>query len=72
MQILNVLDNLLQACRDGEAAAVRALPEEQVEVRDPVSKTGGEIALAHGQLIVVAKHSKIQLVIDNHKAVTSF
>ena len=72
MQILNILDNLFQPRRDGKAAAVGTLAEEQVEVGNPVAVTGGEIALTHGQLVEIAKHREIQFVVDNHILVTSF
>ena len=72
MQLLHILDDLLQPCRNGKAAAVGALAEEQVKIGNPVAVARGEIALAHGQLVVVAKHGEIQFVVDNHRLVTSF
>ena len=72
VQILNILNNLLQTCRNGEAAAVGTFPEEQVKVGNAVTVACGKIALAHGQLIVVAEHGEIQFIVDNHCVVTSF
>ena len=66
VQVLNILDDLLQTCRNGKSAAIGALPEEQVKIGNTVAVTGGKITLTHGQLIIVTQHGEIQLVIDNH------
>ena len=72
MQILDILDNLLQTCRDGEAAAVGTAAEKQVKIGNPVAVAGGKIALTHGQLIEIAEHGQIQFVVDHHRYITSF
>ena len=54
-QILNVVDDLLQACGDSKAAAVRYVPEEDVEVADLLVHSGLEVAVAHGELVKVAE-----------------
>ena len=54
-QILNIVDDLLQACGDSKAAAVRYVPEEDVEVADLLVHSGLEVAVAHGELVKVAE-----------------
>ena len=62
VQLLNVLHHLLQACRNGKAAAIWNIPEENVKIGDLLAKALFEIAVAHGQLIKIAEHGKIALV----------
>ena len=59
MQVLDILDRLLQTRRDGKAALVRHLAEEQIEIGDLVLHAAAEVAVCHGQLIKVAEHGKI-------------
>jgi hypothetical protein len=66
MQVLNILDDLLQTCGNGEAAAIRTATEEQIKISNPVIITGGEITLGHGQLVKITEHGQIQFLVDNH------
>ena len=66
VQVLDVVDELLQSRRDGEAAAVRHLPEKYVEIHDAILVAGLEIPVAHGQLVEIAKHSHVQLFLCFH------
>ena len=66
MQVLHILDDLLQTCGNGESAPVRTLAEEHIKIGDAVLIAVCEIALAHGQLIEIAQHGQIQLVVYNH------
>ena len=66
MQLLNILDDLLQTGRNGEPAPVRATAEKQVKIGYAVGITVGEVPRAHGQLVKIAEHRQIQLVVDNH------
>ena len=38
VQLLNVLHHLLQACRNGKAAAIWNIPEENVKIGDLLAK----------------------------------
>ncbi|MPN20425.1 hypothetical protein SDC9_167804 [bioreactor metagenome] len=53
MQIFDILNHLLQACGNGETAAVWHLPEKYVEISDAPVKTGFPITVPHGQFIKV-------------------
>ena len=66
VQVLDVVDQLLQTCGDGEAAAIGHLAEKHVEIGDAVLAAGFKVAVAHGQLIKVAEHGHIQLLIGLH------
>ena len=66
MQIQNILYDLFQTSRNGKAATIGAAPEEQIKLGDPILVAGGKISLAHGQFVEVAKHGKIEFVIDHH------
>ena len=66
VQVLDVVDELLQSRRDGEAAAVRHLPEKYIEIHDAILVAGLEIPVAHGQLVEIAKHSHVQLFLCFH------
>ena len=66
VQILNILDDLLQAGRDGEPAPVGAAAEEQVKIGYAVGIAVGKIPCTHGQLVKIAEHRQIQLATLNH------
>ena len=66
MQVLDVVDQLLQSRRNGEAAAVGHLAEEHVEIGDAILAAGLEVAVAHGQLIEVTEHGHVQLFLSFH------
>ena len=66
MQVLDIVDQLVQTCADGKAAAVRHIPEEDVEIGDAVFVSSLKITVAHGQLIEVAEHGHIQLLFSFH------
>ena len=52
-------DDLGQPGGDGKAAPVRDGAEENVKVAHPAAQAGLEIAVAHGQLVVVAEHGQV-------------
>ena len=56
VQIFQVLDHLLHAGHDCEAAAVGHFAEEHVEVRNAVAHAVDEITVGHCQLIEVGQH----------------
>ena len=66
VQVLDVVDQLLQSGRDGEAAAVRYLAEEHVKVGDAILAAGFKVAVAHGQLVEIAEHGHVQLFLCFH------
>ena len=66
VQVLDVVDQLLQTCRDGEAAAIGHLAEEHVEIGDALLAAGLKVAVAHGQLIEVTEHGHVQLFLSFH------
>ena len=66
MQFLNVVNDLLQTGRNGEAAAIRTLAVEHIKVSNAILITLFKITVGHGQLIEVTKHGQIDLVIDFH------
>ena len=66
VQVLDILDHLLQPRRDGVAALVRHVAEEQIKVRDPVLIPGLKVPVAHGELIEIAQHGHVQLLIRIH------
>ena len=66
VQVLDVVDQLLQTCRDGEAAAIGHLAEKHVEIGDALLAAGLKVAVAHGQLIEVTEHGHVQLFLSFH------
>ena len=71
-QLLNVLDDLLQTSRNGKAAAIGTTAVEKVKIRDAVLVALFKIAMCHGQLIEVAEHGQIDLIINLHRENLSF
>ena len=59
MEILDIVNQLAQARTDGEAALVRHVAEEHIEIGDMVLHLRLEIAVPHGQLIEVTEHGQI-------------
>ena len=66
VQVFDVVDELLQPRGDGEATAVRHLPEEDVKVDDTVLVAGLKIPVAHGQFVEIAEHGHVQLFLCFH------
>ena len=68
-QVIQVVDDLLQTGKNGEAAAVRNAAEEHIEHRHLVLQAVDEVAVGHGELIVVGEHGQISFVfpVDLHK-----
>ena len=66
VQILDVFDELLEARRDGKAAAVRDRAEINVKIGDAIFEAGLEIAVAHGQLVEIAEHGHVQFFFRFH------
>ena len=63
MQLLDILHDLLQTRRDGKTAAIGTPAVKQVKIGDPVFITLFKITVSHGQLIKIAEHGHVQLVI---------
>ena len=72
MQVLDILDGLLQTRRDGKAAFIGHLPEEQIKVCDLVLHAAFEVAVRHGQLIEIAEHGQVDIRIRLHDVLFSF
>ena len=68
MQIADILDHLLQTCRNGKAAAVRNIAEEDVKIADLIRLPVHKVAVAHGQLVKIAEHGQIEFFIRFHTA----
>ena len=58
-QVLNVLDDLLQAGGNGKAAPVGHGAEKNVEVADLIRHAGLKIAVGHGELVEIAEQGII-------------
>ena len=69
VQVLDVVDQLLQARGNGKAALVRHPAEEHVKIRDLILEAVLEIPVAHGQLIKVAEHGHVQLFLNVHPSI---
>ena len=54
VQLLHVVHDLLQPCRDGVAARVGHVAEKHVEIADAILHAVGKVAVAHGQFIEIA------------------
>ena len=65
VQVLDISDDLLQPCGNGEAAPVGHVAEEHVEVADPVGQPSLEIAVAHSQLIEIEEHGVVDVVLHS-------
>ena len=72
VQILDVLYQLLQPRRNGEAALVGHPAEENVEVGDALLHPLAEVAVGHGHLIEVEQHGQVQSLLALHKNVPRF
>ena len=72
MQVLDIIHDLLKSRRDGKAAPVRDVAEEDVEAADLLAEPGVEIAVPHRQLIEIAEHGQIDAVCTFHSKRTSF
>ena len=66
MEFLDILDDLLQAGSDGETAAVGTLTVEHIKIGDPVPVAVFKVTVGHGQLVEIAEHGQIDLVIYLH------
>ena len=71
VEVLDVIDQLLQACGNGKAAAVGHIAEENIEIGNSILVTSLKITVAHGQLIEIAEHGHIQLLFSFHGNGTS-
>ena len=68
MEVLNVGNDLLQARRDRKAAAVRHVAEKHVEIAHAILHAVVEVAVSHGQLVEIAEHRHVQMVVMQHNA----
>ena len=62
MEVLHIVDNGLETRGDGVAALIGHVAEEDVEVADAVAHPLGKVAVAHGQLVEIAKHGQVDPV----------
>ena len=67
MELLHIVHDLLQPCRDGVAALVGDAAVKNVKISDAIFHAVGQIAVAHGQLIEVAQHGKVDACTALHK-----
>ena len=63
VQILDVIDDLLQASGDGKTAAIGAATIKQIEISDAILVTLFKVTVCHGQFVEVHEHGHVQLVI---------
>ena len=68
VQVVDIVDHLLQARRDGKAALIRAAAEKDVKIGDGIGHAVDKIAVAHGQLIKIAEHGQIRRCFLFHNA----
>ena len=66
VQIFNVVDQLVETRCDGVAAAVGNGAEINVEIGNAILEPSLQVAIAHGQLVKVAEHGHIELLIRLH------
>ena len=66
MQILDVVDQLVKACRDGIASAIGYGTEVNIEIGNAILKSGFQVTVAHRQLVKVAEHGHVQLLVGLH------
>ena len=66
MKILDIFNYLIQTRADRKAALVRHFTEKHIEIRDPVLVSVLEITVAHGQLVKIAEHGQVQLLLCFH------
>ena len=66
VQILDIVDQLVEAGGDGVPAAVRHGAEINVEIGYAILESGFQVTIAHGQLIEITEHGHIQLLIGLH------
>ena len=67
MELLHIVHDLLQPCRDGVAALVGDAAVKNVKISDAIFHAVGQIAIAHGQLIEVTQHGKVDAGAALHK-----
>ncbi|MPM47224.1 hypothetical protein SDC9_93932 [bioreactor metagenome] len=59
MKLLDVADNLLQTRGNGKAAVVGHIAEEHIEITDLVFISGLKVAVAHRELVKIAKEGVV-------------
>ena len=72
MQILDILDQLLQAGSNGIAAAIGNPAEKDVKIGNALLHPLTEIAVGHGHLVEVEQHRQIQLLFALHCSILCF
>ena len=72
VEVLDVLNDLLQARGNGVAALVGDTAEEEVKVGDAILIAGLKISVAHGQLIEIAQHGHVQFLVCVHSKILCF
>ena len=72
MEVFNIVDELIQARSDGEAAAVRHSAEKHIEIGDAILVAVFEISITHGQLIKITEHGHVQLFLRFHPHTSKF
>ena len=66
VQIFDVVDQLVETRCDGVAAAVGNGAEINVEIGYAILESGFQVTIAHSQLVEVAEHGHIELLIRLH------
>ena len=58
-QVLQIVHQLLQACKDGKAAPVGDVAEKHIKDRHSVLHPVEEVAVRHGEFVVVGQHCQV-------------
>ena len=66
VQVQDVINDLIQARGNGEATAIGTAAVEYIEIGNAVFVAIEEIAVAHGELIEIHQHCKIEFIIVSH------
>ena len=66
VQILDIVDQLVKTGGNGVPASVRHRAEINVEIGNAILEPCFQVTVAHGQLVKVAEHGHIELLIGFH------
>ena len=66
VQILDIVDQLVEAGGNGVPASVRHRAEINVEIGNAILEPCFQVTIAHSQLVEVAEHGHIELLIGLH------
>ena len=71
MQVLNIVNNLLQAGGNRITALVRHITEENVKISDAVLVSRFPVTVPHSQFVKIAEHGQINTVCRFHRSFLS-